>query len=301
MGSNPLKCSKLYQSMFFIDNNLLFSLVIPKSTKFFILFTECSLGITISYFFIILVLITYNVYGLLLQKAISECLALVLIMSCYLIYNDDLICLGMFKGLGPYVILETPWKTFNDFLGTFLAFFSKFLICLFSVAFFLSSSDSSDAVKEGPEGPSDKAEEGPKGLLDKLKGALKGLLDKLKEDLKEFSDWLKEIPKNLSEGFKKCLSELSEKLKEELKKLPDKLRNLWEIFIKLSLPQLIIVLFPYYLWLKWVVVILTWPKIIRLNCLLVFLILAPSEPFYAYPITRLVLLVFLKFLNTFCY
>jgi hypothetical protein len=40
-----------------------------------------------------MVLITYNVYGLMLQKAISECMALVLFMSCYLIVNDDLMVL----------------------------------------------------------------------------------------------------------------------------------------------------------------------------------------------------------------
>ena len=192
--------------MFSIDNILLFPLVVPGTLKSFMLFPECSIGISILYVVLVITLITYNVYGLLLQKAISECLALVLIMSCYLIYNDDLICLGMFKILGSYVIFETPWKPFNGFFGsTSLVSFSKFLICLFSVAFFLSSSDSSDAVKEGPEGPSDKTEEGPKGLSDKIKEVLKGLLGKLKEDLKEFSDWLKEIPKKLSEGFKKRL------------------------------------------------------------------------------------------------
>ena len=262
----------------------LYSGPILIALQFFTVFPEYFIGISILYLLIVLTLITYNVYGLLLQKAISECLALVLIMSCYLIYNDDLMCLGMFKRLGPYIIFEMPWSSFNGFFeNTSLVFFTKFLICLFSVAFFLSSSDSSDAVKEGPEGPSDKTEEGPKGpsdkteegpkgLSDKIKEVLKGFLGKLKEDLKEFSDWLKEIPKKLSDGFKKRLRELSEKLKEELKKFPDKLRNLWEILIKLSLPQLIMVLLPYYLWLKWIVVILTWPKIIRFKCLLVFLI-----------------------------
>ena len=251
--------------MILIDNSILF----PGTLKSFMLFPECSIGISILYVVLVITLIIYNVYGIFLQKASSECLALVLIMSCYLIYNDDLMCLGMFKRLGPYIIFEMPWSSFNGFFeNTSLVFFTKFLICLFSVAFFLSSSDSSDAVKEGPKG---------------------------------LSDWLKEIPKKLSDGFKKRLGELSEKLKEELKKFPDKLRNLWEILIKLSLPQLIMVLLPYYLWLKWIVVILTWPKIIRFKCLLVFLILAPSEPLYAYPIKRLSALAFLKFLNIFIF
>jgi type IV secretory pathway VirB3-like protein len=59
----------------------------------FTLFSESFVSISIFYILIVMVLITYNVYGLMLQKAISECMALVLLMSCYLIVNDDLMAL----------------------------------------------------------------------------------------------------------------------------------------------------------------------------------------------------------------
>ena len=59
----------------------------------FTLFPESFVSISIFYILIVMVLITYNVYGLMLQKAISEYMALVLLMSCYLIVNDDLMAL----------------------------------------------------------------------------------------------------------------------------------------------------------------------------------------------------------------
>jgi len=113
--------------------------------KFFTVFPEYFIGITILYLLIVLTLLTYNVYGLLLQKSISECLALVLFMSCYLIYNDDLICLGMATDVNPYLLGDLPWKNFESFnhsiRNDFLAFFYKFLICFFSAIYFLVISD----------------------------------------------------------------------------------------------------------------------------------------------------------------
>jgi hypothetical protein len=42
-------------------------------------------------FLIVIVLISYNVYGLIIQKAVSECMGLTLLLACYLILNDDLL------------------------------------------------------------------------------------------------------------------------------------------------------------------------------------------------------------------
>ena len=99
-----------------------------------------------------------------LQRAVSECLSLLLIMTCYLIINDDLIFIKthlkilVFHKTFPYFsilhgdpgvplvynYLQLNYK-FNpislhfsesivlDFLGTF----SKFLICFFSFLYFL--------------------------------------------------------------------------------------------------------------------------------------------------------------------
>ena len=71
-------------------------MIIPNLiySQSFTLFSEFFVSISIFYILIVMVLITYNVYGLMLQKAISECMALVLLMSCYLIVNDG------FNGIG---------------------------------------------------------------------------------------------------------------------------------------------------------------------------------------------------------
>ena len=95
----------------------------------FTLFPEYFISISIIYVLIVIVLITYNVYGLMLQKAISECMALILLMSCYLLINDDLISLN--------------FVTFsNSIINDYFAFFTKFLICFFSAVYFLVIADS---------------------------------------------------------------------------------------------------------------------------------------------------------------
>ena len=73
-------------------------------------------------------LITYNIYGLMLQKAMSECMALILFMACYLIVNDDLIALN-FSSFNHSII--------NDYFG----FFTKFIICFFSGVYFFIIAD----------------------------------------------------------------------------------------------------------------------------------------------------------------
>ena len=60
----------------------------------FTMFPEYFISISIIYVLIVIVLITYNIYGLMLQKAIGDCLSLILFMSCYLVINDDLIKFG---------------------------------------------------------------------------------------------------------------------------------------------------------------------------------------------------------------
>ena len=95
----------------------------------FTIFPEYFISISIIYVLIVIVLITYNVYGLMLQKAISDCLAIILFMSCYLIINDDLI--------------KFDFLTFNNaIINDYFAFFTKLLICFFSALYFLLISDS---------------------------------------------------------------------------------------------------------------------------------------------------------------
>ena len=95
----------------------------------FTVFPEYFVSISIIYVLIVVVLITYNVYGLMLQKALSECMALILAMTCYLILNDDLITLNFIS-------------FHNSIMNDYLAFIAKFLICFFSSLYFLLISNS---------------------------------------------------------------------------------------------------------------------------------------------------------------
>lgn len=96
----------------------------------FTVFPEYFVSISAIYVLIVVVIITYNVYGLLLHKALSECLALVLLMTCYLIFNDyDL-------------IVSNSLSFHNSVINDYLTYISKFLICFFSALYFLLISSS---------------------------------------------------------------------------------------------------------------------------------------------------------------
>lgn len=102
------------------------------SLQSFTVFSEYFIALSIIYILIVVTLITYNSYGLILQKAISECIALILFMACYLMINDDLISL--------YFLSFN-----NSIINDYFAFFSKFVVCFFSALYFLFISD---ALKE---------------------------------------------------------------------------------------------------------------------------------------------------------
>jgi NADH-quinone oxidoreductase subunit N len=105
---------------------LLSNIVLLQS---FTVFPEYFVSISLIYVLIVIVLITYNVYGLIIQRALSECIALILTMTCYLILNDDLISLDFFS--------------FNNSIANdSLACVTKFLICFFSALYFLLISNS---------------------------------------------------------------------------------------------------------------------------------------------------------------
>jgi NADH-quinone oxidoreductase subunit N len=90
----------------------------------FTVFPEYFIGVSSIYVLIVIVLITYNVYGLMLQKAISESLGLMLFMASYLLVNDDLISLG-FKSFSGSIANDS------------LAFYSKLIVCISSAFYFL--------------------------------------------------------------------------------------------------------------------------------------------------------------------
>ena len=76
--------------------------------KNFNVFPEYFIGISALYILVIVVLISYNVYGLLIQKALSECIGLLLLLACYLLLNDDLIFSGAGVGDG---VGAGAWET----------------------------------------------------------------------------------------------------------------------------------------------------------------------------------------------
>jgi hypothetical protein len=112
-----------------MKKNLVLGLPCLVAIQSFTVFPEYFLGISIIYVLIVVVLITYNIYGLMLQKALSECIALILVMASYLILNDD-------------VLIVTFSNFNNSIINDYLAFFTKMLICWFSAFYFLIVSNS---------------------------------------------------------------------------------------------------------------------------------------------------------------
>lgn len=101
------------------------SIVLAQS---FTIFPEYFIATSSIYLLITLTLITYNTYGLIVQKSLSNCLALICLMSCCLVINDDLICLN-------YVSFH------NTVINDYMKFFSQFIVCLFSSIFFYFIAD----------------------------------------------------------------------------------------------------------------------------------------------------------------
>lgn len=99
------------------------------SLQIFKVFPEYFISVSIIYILIVIVLVTYNVFGLMVQKALSECMALILLMSCYLIINDDV------------EIFINP-ELNNSIINDYFAFFTRLIICFFSSIYFFIISNS---------------------------------------------------------------------------------------------------------------------------------------------------------------
>lgn len=99
----------------------LYSVVYMQS---FAVFPEYFIAISAIYILVVSLLIIYNSYGLIIQKGLCECIALVLLMACYLMLNDDLLTNVEFLSFS-HSIANDP-----------LAFFTKFIVCVSSALFF---------------------------------------------------------------------------------------------------------------------------------------------------------------------
>lgn len=115
----------------------LYSVVLLNS---FTVFPEYLISVSILYVLIVMVLVTYNVYGLMIQKALSECIALMLFMACYLMINDDLIAVEI---LAPYsaitdLTVASNITSFNHSItNDYFGFFTKFVVCFSSAIYFM--------------------------------------------------------------------------------------------------------------------------------------------------------------------
>ena len=89
----------------------------------FTIFPEYFISISIIYVLIASVLITNNVYNFLIQNVFSNCVAAILFMSSYLIFNDDLLTVKILSFSNSFV---------NDYFG----YFTKLILSLFSSFFF---------------------------------------------------------------------------------------------------------------------------------------------------------------------
>jgi len=103
--------------------------------KTFNVFPEYFIGISALYILVVIVLISYNVYGLIVQKALSECVGLTLLLACYLILNDDLV----FSKNG-FELLSTL-GFYKASITDHFAFFTKFVVCFFSALYFFMIAD----------------------------------------------------------------------------------------------------------------------------------------------------------------
>lgn len=98
-------------------------------------FPEYFIGISALYIMIVVVLVSCNVYGLIVQKALSECMGFTLLLSCYLVFNDDLV----FNKNGLEIFLMLGF--YKASIADYIAFFSKFLVCFFSSLYFFIIAD----------------------------------------------------------------------------------------------------------------------------------------------------------------
>lgn len=92
----------------------------------FTVFSEYFISISIIYVLIVSILITSNVHNFLIQSVLSNCISIILLMTTYLIYNDDLLTTRILICNNSYV---------NDFFG----FFIKTTLSLFSSFYFFTT------------------------------------------------------------------------------------------------------------------------------------------------------------------
>jgi NADH:ubiquinone oxidoreductase subunit 2 (subunit N) len=111
-----------------------------NSLKFFNVFSEYFIGIIAIYILVVFVLLASNIYGILVQKVLSEIIGFILILACFLIAND--LGVGQLKSGEYYSSCKTTYFGLNKFIdSSILSSTTKLMVCFFSALFFFIISD----------------------------------------------------------------------------------------------------------------------------------------------------------------
>jgi NADH:ubiquinone oxidoreductase subunit 2 (subunit N) len=111
--------------------------------KNFTLFTEYFISLSLIYLLIVIILITYGIYRLIVQKSLSNCIAIILLMSCYLLVND---ALSYNYDSYSFLLVDDAYGniwpenflSFNKSINIdHFSFFTKFLVSFVSSIYFL--------------------------------------------------------------------------------------------------------------------------------------------------------------------
>lgn len=106
-----------------MQKKLILSVPSLITLNYFTIFPEYFISISIIYVLTVAIINTSNVYNFLIQSVLSNCVATILLMTTYLIYNDDLFVVRILSCNNSYE---------SDFFG----FSIKATLCLFSVFYF---------------------------------------------------------------------------------------------------------------------------------------------------------------------
>ena len=107
-----------------MKKKLIFGLPNAIVLYLFTLFPEYFFCISIIYVLVVFVIITSNIYNFLLQNVFSNCIAIILFMTIYLIFNDDLVIIN--------------FSNFNNsIINDYFCYFTKITICLFAGIYFI--------------------------------------------------------------------------------------------------------------------------------------------------------------------
>ena len=101
--------------------------------KTFIFFPELFLSTSCVYVILVSILVTLEVPRLVIQKALSNCIAAILFMSCFLLNNDIFLLNNVISYASPHSLL----LAYNTTIAVNLSNISKIVICFSSGLYFL--------------------------------------------------------------------------------------------------------------------------------------------------------------------